>query len=61
MVTKRERKLRRDKLGSLELADTSLYIKEINSKVLTYNTGDYIQYPRLNHNGKESEKERMYN
>ena len=27
--------------------------KWINSKVLLYDIGDYIQYPVINHNGKE--------
>ena len=30
-----------------------LYIKWINNKVLLYSTGNYIQYPMINHNGKE--------
>ena len=30
-----------------------LYIKQINNKVLLYSTGDYIQYPLRNRNGKE--------
>ena len=34
-----------------------LYIEWINSKVLLYSTGNYIQYPVINHNGKENEKE----
>ena len=34
-----------------------LYIKQINNKVLMYNTGNYIQNPIINHNGKEYEKE----
>ena len=25
----------------------------INNKVLLYSTGNYIQYPMINHNGKE--------
>ena len=28
----------------------------MNSKVLLYSTGNYIQYPVINHNGKEYEK-----
>ena len=28
----------------------------INDKVLLYSTGKYIQYPVINHNGKEYEK-----
>ena len=34
-----------------------LYIEWINNKVLLYSTGNYIQYPVINHNGKEYEKE----
>ena len=30
-----------------------LYIGWINNKVLLYSTGNYIQYPVTNHNGKE--------
>ena len=37
-----------------------LYIGWINSKVLLYSTGNYIQYPVINHNGKEYEKECIY-
>ena len=33
------------------------YRKRINSKVLLWSTGNYIQYPVINHNGKEYEKE----
>ena len=29
----------------------------INNKVLLYNIGNYIEYPMVNHNGKEYEKE----
>ena len=36
-----------------------LYIEWINNKVLPDSTGNYIQYPVINHNRKESEK-RMY-
>ena len=34
-----------------------LYIGWVNNKVLLYSTGNYIQYPVINHNGKEYEKE----
>ena len=34
-----------------------VYIEWINNKVLLYSTGKYIQYPVINHNGKEYEKE----
>ena len=34
-----------------------LYIGWKNNKVLLDSTGNYIQYPVINHNGKEYEKE----
>jgi len=34
-----------------------LFTGWINNKVLLYNTGNYIQLPVINHNGKEYEKE----
>ena len=37
-----------------------LYRKQINNKVLLYSTGNYIQYPVINYNGKEYEKECIY-
>ena len=37
-----------------------LYIGWINNKVLLYSTGKYIQYPVINHHGKEYEKEGIY-
>ena len=30
-----------------------LQIKWINNKALTYSTENYIQYPMINHNGKD--------
>ena len=36
---------------------TDKYTEQINNKVLLYSTGNYIQYPVINHNGKEFEKE----
>ena len=36
-----------------------LYIEWINNKVLLYSTENYIQYPMVNHNGKEYLKKRM--
>ena len=42
--------------GSLGLADASY----INIKVLLYSAGNYIQYPMINCNGKEYEKECVY-
>ena len=32
---------------------TIIYREWINNKVLLYSTGNYIQYPVINHNGKE--------
>ena len=46
-------------IGSLGLADAKYYIW-INNKVLLYSTGNYIQYPAINHNGKEYKKEYIY-
>ena len=40
----------------LGLADTNLYIEWINNKLLLCSTGYYVQYPVINHNGKEYEK-----
>ena len=37
-----------------------LHLEWINNKVLLYSTGSYIQYPVINHNGKECEKEKKY-
>ena len=37
-----------------------LYIECINNKVLPYSTGNYVQYPVINHNGKEYKKECVY-
>ena len=31
-----------------------------DDKVLLYSTGNYIQYPEINHNGKEYKKEYIY-
>ena len=33
------------------------YIGWINNKILLYITGNHVQYPVINHNGKEYEKE----
>ena len=37
-----------------------LYIGWINSKVLLYSTENYVQYPVINHNGKEYFKKNVY-
>ena len=36
-----------------------MYIGWINSKVLVHSTGNDIQYPVIDHNGKEYEKEHI--
>ena len=47
------------RIGSLGLADANYYIENgLNNKVLQYSTGNCIQYPLINHNGKE--KKRLY-
>ena len=35
-----------------------LYVEWINNKVLLYSTGNYTQYPMINHNRKEYEKKK---
>ena len=37
-----------------------LYIGWIDNKVLLFSTGNYIQYPEINHNGKEHKRECIY-
>ena len=37
-----------------------LHIGWINNKVPLYSTGNYIQHPVINHNGKEYKKECMH-
>ena len=37
-----------------------IYTGWINNKVLLYSTGNYIQSPVINHNGKKSEKKRTF-
>ena len=41
---------------NLKKEENRSVIEWIN-KVLLYSTGNYIQYPVINHNGKEYEKE----
>ena len=36
-----------------------LHLVWINNKALLYSTGNYIQSPGTNHNGKEYKKKRM--
>ena len=44
-------------IGSWDSRGRLVYIGWINNKVLLCSTGNYIQYPVVNHNGKEYEKE----
>ena len=37
-----------------------LHIEWTDNKILLYSTGNYIQCPGINHNGKEYEKEYIY-
>ena len=37
-----------------------VYIEWINNRVLLYSTGNYTQYPMINHNEKEYENECIY-
>ena len=41
--------------GSLGLGEANYYLHRewVNNKVLLYSTGNYIQSPGINHNGKE--------
>ena len=43
----------RDGVGGWVSRCQFLYIEWINNKVLLYGTENYIQYPMINHNGKE--------
>ena len=49
-----------EQTGSLGLADANLYAEWINNEVLLFSTGNYIQYPMIDYNGKEYEKKYMY-
>ena len=49
-----------EQTGSLGLADRNLYAEWINNEVLLFSTGNYIQYPMIDYNGKEYEKKYMY-
>ena len=47
--------------GNLAFTDAKLlYLDQINNQDLLYNTGNYIRYPMVIHNGKEYEKYRAY-
>ena len=46
----------RDKFGVWD-QQIQITIYKINNKVQIYSTGNYIQYPVINHNGKGYERE----
>ena len=37
-----------------------LHTEWISNRVLLYSTRNYIQYPKVNYNGKEQKKESIY-
>ena len=37
-----------------------LHLEWISNEVLLYHTGNYIQYPMINHNEKDNEKECVF-
>ena len=37
-----------------------VYTRQIDNKVLLYSTGNYIEYPVVNHSGKDCEKSGIY-
>ena len=47
----------RERTENLGLADVNYYIRMNKQQGPTDNTGNYIQHPVINHNGKENEKE----
>ena len=51
--------VREGRIGSLGLADANdcVYVGWLKNKVPLYGIGNYTQYPVINHNGKEYEKE----
>ena len=51
----------KEELGvGLANANYIIYRLWINNKVLLYSTANHIEYPMINHNGKEYEKEYIY-
>ena len=57
MVTKGERRKEDEEyIRSMGLTNTHTTVYKVNNKALLQSTGNYIQYPVINHNGKEYEK-----
>ena len=49
-----------ERIGYLDIVDANSYIGWINNKILLNRTGNYIQFPGIDHDVKESKKECMY-
>ena len=49
-----------ERIGYLDIVDANSYIGWINNKILLNRTGNYIQFPGIDHDGKECKKECMY-
>ena len=47
-------------MAQMNLSTKLLHLEWINNKVLPYSTGNYIQYPVINNNGKEYENIYIY-
>ena len=60
VVAKAEGEWGRDRLGVWDQQMQTIIYRMDKQKVLLYSTGNYIQYPVINHNGKEYEKECIY-
>ena len=48
------------RIGSLGLAETNCYIWDGQTTRTIYSKGNYIQYPMINHNGKEYLKKNIF-
>ena len=55
-IETKERGLERDKLGVWDSQIQTTVHKIEKNKVLLYSTGNYVQYPTINHKGKEYEE-----
>ena len=51
---------RREGVGVWDQQMQTIYMGWKSNEVLRYSTGNCIQYPGINHNGKEYEKKYMY-
>ena len=53
MIAKGEKGQGSDEVGVWVTRCKLFYIESINNIILLYSTGNYIQHPMINHNGKE--------